>query len=151
MELKNINAMPVLYFSTETKITDLEQYVVVIGERLKKDAAAQNLTITGDQQWMYYDFKNEPDALFTLEIAFPIAKLPENYTGEYAVKTLPEYKCVSNLHKGHWLQLPETYKGIRKFMEDNNIQPADHSREIYKQVDMDAIENCITEVQFGVN
>lgn len=151
MEIKNISPMHVLYFSTETKITDLEQYVEVIGKRLKKDAKVQNITITGDQYWMYNDFTGEPDALFTLEIAFPIAALPKNYTGEFAVKTLENFKCLSTQHEGDWMQIPNTYGKLMNYVSENSIQPKTNSREIYTHVDMEVPENNKIEIQLGIN
>lgn len=151
MEIKNINPMHVLYFSTETKINDLEQYVMVIGERLRKDAAAQNIKIAGAQSWMYYDFTGEPDALFTLEIAFPIETLPENYTGEFAVKTLPEYKCLSTAHNMDWQLIPNTYGKLMEYLKENSIQPKTNSREIFTHVDMDNPDNNKVEIQLGIN
>lgn len=151
METKNINPMHVLYFSTETKITDLAQYVQVIGKRLKKDAEAQSLKITGDQSWMYYDFTGEPDALFTLEIAFPIESLPETYKGEFAVKTLEEYKCLATKHEGDWMQIPNTYGKLMNYVKENSIQPKTNSREIYTNVDMENPENNTIEIQLGIN
>jgi len=151
MKIETINPMHVLYFSAETKINDLAQYVGVIGERLKKDAATQNLTITGDQCWMYYDYKGNPEQLFTLEIAFPIETLPDNYTGEFAVKTLAAFKCVTTIHKGHWLQIPDTYGKLMSYMQENNIVPTTNSRETYTVVDMENTENSITQIQLGIN
>jgi effector-binding domain-containing protein len=151
METKNINPMHVLYFSTETKINDIVQYVGVIGERLKKDAEANNLIITGPQYWMYHDFTGEPNTLFTLEIAFPIESLPENYTGDFAVKTLEEYKCLSTQHEGDWMQIPATYDKLMNYVKENSIEPKTNSREVYSHVDMEHPENNKIEIQLGIN
>ncbi|MFX3625908.1 MAG: GyrI-like domain-containing protein [bacterium] len=151
METKKINPMHVLYFSTETKINDIAQYVGVIGERLKKDAEEQNIKITGPQSWMYYDFTGEPDAFFTLEIAFPIDTLPENYSGAFAVKTLDEYKCLSTSHEGDWMQIPNTYDKLMTYVKENSIEAKTNSREVYSHVDMENPENNKIEIQLGIN
>lgn len=150
MQIKTIEPFNLLYFSTETKITDLEQYVGVIGERLYKDAVANDLKIVGSQYWLYDGFDGDENKLFTLEIALPVERLPEAYAGEFRRKSTEHFKCVWAIHEGEWMKIPETYAKIFAFMAQNNLKPTNKNRELYIHSDLEAPDSMITMIQVGV-
>lgn len=150
MQTKVIEPFNLLYFSTETKITDLEQYVGVIGERLYKDAVANDLKIVGPQYWLYDGFDGDVNKLFTLEIALPVERLPEAYSGQFKRKSTEHFNCVWAIHEGEWMKIPETYEKIYGYMGQNQLTPTGKSRELYLHADLEAPDSMITMIQVGV-
>lgn len=150
MQIKTINPLNLLYFSTQTKVNDLEQYVGVIGERLYKAAVENNMGINGPQYWLYGGFDGNEDTLFTLEIALPVERMAENYTGEFNLKSTEHFKCVWTIHEGGWMKIPETYGKIFSFIEANQLKPTQSGREIYIHADLDDPDNMLTMIQVGI-
>lgn len=150
MQTKQVAPINLLYFSTETKVTDLAQYVGVIADRLYKEAVQNNLRITGPCYWLYNGFYGDENATFTLEIALPIENLPQNYTGEFATKSTEHFNCVWAIHEGEWMKIPETYGKLGQYIAQNNLKPSGINREIYIHMDLDAPETMITMIQMGI-
>lgn len=150
MQTKTINPINLLYYSTETKVTDLAQYVGVIADRLYADALKNNMRIVGPPYWLYDGFTGDETQLFSLEIAIPVETFPENYTGEFATKSTEEFKCVWAIHEGEWTKIPETYGKLFGYMGQNGLTPTYKNREIYIHSDLDAPESMITLIQVGI-
>lgn len=150
MQTKQIAPINLLYFSTETKVTDLAQYVGVIADRLYKEAIQNNLRIAGPCYWLYDGFDGDESKIFTLEIALPIESLPQTHTGEFAVKSTEHFKCVWAIHEGEWMKIPETYGKLIGYITQNNLKPSGKNREIYIHMDLDAPETMITMIQMGI-
>jgi len=150
MEIKNISPINFLYFSTETKITDMEQYVGIIGQRLHKEAAQYNMHVIGPQYWMYDGFTGNEEEFFTLEIALPIESFPADYSGDFKLKNMDNFRCVQTLHEGDWRKIPATYGRIFKFINENKLTPTNKNREVYIHADMDTLESLLTLIQVGV-
>jgi effector-binding domain-containing protein len=108
MEIKEISPMTVLYCSTRTSFAGLNEFVGTKAEELLADASANNLSINGPVYWIYYGADGKPDTIFDLEIAFPvIAK--NHYSGNFKLKELPKFKCLSTIHAGAWTEMDKTY------------------------------------------
>jgi effector-binding domain-containing protein len=116
-----------------------------------KEAVDNGLFVTGPVHWHYIGFMGDEQQPFTLEIAIPIAEVPAGYDGKFHTKRTENFKCVSLLHEGGWLEIPNSYTKIMKFVEDNQLQPKAVNREIYINTDFNNAVANVTEIQLGIN
>jgi effector-binding domain-containing protein len=149
MEVKKFNPITVLYFTRKVTLTGLQEFVRVKARELFKDAIISDLEVTGPVYWIYYGMDGNPQTLFTLEVAIPVTA-NDNYKGEFQIKKLEPFKCLSAWHKGVWGRLPLTYGSLFHEMADRNFIPSGECREIYQHIDFLDEENNLTEVQVGI-
>jgi effector-binding domain-containing protein len=148
--LKHVKPINFLFFRVETTVKELNQFFWVAPE-LFKEAIANNLTITGPVHWHYFDFMGDLEKPFTLEISLPVAEVVNDYDGKFHFKRTNEFKCVSLVHEGNWLDLPKSYEALMKFVQTEKLQPAAVNRELYVNVDFNFPEANTTEVQMGIH
>ncbi|HOU69726.1 MAG TPA: GyrI-like domain-containing protein [Paludibacteraceae bacterium] len=146
MEIKQVDKTKVIKFATRATLKDLNQYTGVMPARLTE--AAQKLGIaTGEPQiWQYTGSDGNLDTEFSLEICIPI----RSFTGDpspFVFDELPSLRCISQLHKGPWMELGKTYQDIMEELLKKTIDFKPITREIYINCDFENQQNCITEVQ----
>lgn len=149
MQIKEVKPVNFLFFRTETKVADLGNFLPVAKE-LFKEAAQLDLWVSGPVHWHYYGFTGDESKPFTLEIALPVATLPEQYDGKFHFKRTESFRCVSILHEGSWFEIPKSYGKIMQFASSNGSMPIGVNRELYINVDFDHPEANVTEIQLGV-
>jgi effector-binding domain-containing protein len=88
---------------------------------------------------------------FTLEISLPVSEVVNDYDGKFHFKRTNEFKCVSLMHEGNWLDLPTSYEALMKFAQAKKLQPVAVNRELYVNVDFNFPEANTTEVQMGIH
>ena len=150
MQIKDVKPGNFLFFRAETTVAELVNYLPV-AQSLYEEAVQQKLRINGAIHWHYLGFAGDPSAKFTLEISLPVDRIPAEYDGTFHVKRTEPFRCISLLHEGSWYQIPESYGKILLYAEQHNLVPAGNNREIYIQVDLQAPESNVTEIQLGVN
>jgi effector-binding domain-containing protein len=150
MQVKTIKPISFLFFRTETSVSELSQFLSV-GQELFKEAVLHKLPITGPIHWHYIGFAGDVSKPFTLEISLPVGQIEEEYDGKFHFKRTEPFKCVSFVHDGGWLELPQSYGKIMQFIQSNNLQPNVVNREIYVNADFKDPSANITEVQIGIN
>jgi hypothetical protein len=150
MQIKAVKPINFLFFRTEASIPELAQYLLV-GQELFREAVAYNLTITGPVHWHYIGFEGDVNKPFILEIALPVGEVPEAYDGKFHFKRTDPFKCVSVIHEGNWLDMPQSYGKLMQFIEANHLTPLASNREIYVNADFKHPEANVTEIQIGIN
>ena len=149
MEIKTIKPVTVVYFRTKAKLADLQQYVGSKPDELFADATKNGLEIIEPNYWVYYGMDGNPATEFELEIAFPV-NANENYNGDFELKELAEFKCVTTMHKGSWMDMPQAYTNLINSVFQNGHSLSGQCRELYLNVNFIDIEENITEIQLGV-
>lgn len=149
MQIKTQNSFQALCFTAQTNMAGIFKYVRVKARELYKDAANNNLEVTGPVYWIYTGMDGHPDTIFNLDIVLPVVK-PREYQGNFKLTEVAPIKCLSAIHLGTWEKLPETYGQL--FMETGkkNYSPTGICREVYIHMDFEYTENNITEVQVGI-
>ncbi|MBT1697994.1 GyrI-like domain-containing protein [Fulvivirgaceae bacterium PWU4] len=150
MQIKAVKPINFLFFRTEASVAELVNYLPV-GQELFKEAVAYNLPITGPVHWHYFGFEGDLTKPFTLEIALPVGEVPEAYDGKFHFKRTDSFKCVSAIHEGSWLDMPQSYGKLMQFIEANHLTPLASNREIYVNADFKHPEANVTEIQIGIN
>jgi effector-binding domain-containing protein len=149
MEIKNFNEITVLSFTKQVTLPDLKEFVRIKARELYQDAIHSNLEITGPVYWIYYGMDGNPQTLFTLEIAVPVADM-NGYKGDFKVRRLSKFKCLSTWHKGSWDKLYSTYGEAFAEIGRKSLIPSGECREIYQLIDFSNEGNNLTEVQIGI-
>lgn len=149
MQVKEVKSINFLFYRAETTVAELSAFFPVAGQ-LFSEAVQLNLTITGPIHWHYHGFMGDVTKPFTLEIALPVADVLEEYDGPFHFKRTEPFKCVSGIHEGNWLEMPQTYVKLMQFMEEHKLTPLAQNRELYVNTDFKHPEANWTEVQIGV-
>jgi effector-binding domain-containing protein len=149
MEIKTFNPFTVLYFTKQITMAELFIFVRTKARELYTDALHSDLEIVGPVYWIYYGMDGNPETIFTLEIALPITE-PISYQGNFAIKKLNPFKCISAVLSGSWENLPATYGTIFGEIGQKAHTPSGECREIYLHMDFNNPENNITEIQVGI-
>ena len=148
MEIKTQAPVKVMYTKVKTTLQDIKQYVGKTPMEIKEECDRLGLTTNKIQHWVYKDVDNNPTKEFDLQISLQVDG--EADTDKYQFQELPEFKCVTTIHKGPWEKFAATYEQIFANMQKEGIMPTNESREVYHTVDFDNPENNVTEIQIGV-
>jgi effector-binding domain-containing protein len=149
MEIKNLNEITALCFTSKVTLKALQQFVRVKARELYQEAIKKDLEITGPVYWIYQGMDGNPDTEFTLDIAIPVAD-GNSYSGKFSIKKLEKFKCLSYWHYGSWSALPSAYGQIFQEINSKSLIPTGEFREIYQVIDFTQDTNNVTEVQAGI-
>ena len=151
MQVKEVKPINFLYFRTKTRVGELGRFVGVIARELYRDAALNDLEVTGPVYWNYFGFNGNESTPFTLDIALPIAEIPGIYHGKFQSKREESFPCVSMVHEGSWFDLPQSYARMMEFLTIRGLEPCGQNREIYLNIDFMNSAANVTEIQLGVS
>ena len=151
MELKKVHPMQALCFETQTKLSEIGEYVRVVAYKMYQSAVRNDLEITGPIYWIYEGMDGNPETIFSLTIALPITfKETELKNTDFKLKTLQSFKCAATQHPGDWEKLAESYGTLIPKILSNNLKMSGENREIYLNMDFQNPEANITEIQIGI-
>jgi effector-binding domain-containing protein len=149
MQIKEIKPINFLFFRTETKVSELSQFLPV-GQQLFAEALKNKLFISGPVHWHYYGFNGDQSQPFTLEISIPVSDVVDEYDGPFHFKRTDSFRCVSMVHEGSWFEAPVSYNKLMEFIKQQNLQTIAANREIYVNVDFNDPSANTTEIQIGI-
>ena len=151
MQIKEVRPINFLYFRTMTKVGELGRFVGIIARELYRDAALNDLEVTGPVYWRYFGFDGNESTEFILEIAVPIGEMPEEYGGKFSLKRSKPFFCLSTIHEGSWYDIPKSYGKLMAFMQAQQLMPGTENRELYINIDFNNPEANSTEIQIGIS
>lgn len=149
MEKKTVQKTNVLCISLNTKIASLVKDIGTLPNELVEKAMELGLEITGPQIWVYDGCDENPNTPFELTIAVPVSQTTGD-PGKFRFAGFPEMNCISEIHKGPWAKLGETYQKLMPAITQQGHVYTGISREVYHICDFENQENCITEIQIEV-
>ena len=149
MEKKNVEKTTVLMYSLQSTLASMSQDVGDIPNELMMKAKELGLEIAGPQLWQYIGSDGQPNTKFKLDICIPV-KAVKGDPGKFKFTTLPEFKCISEIHKGPYSQLGNVYQKIMGEISRKSIPITGTSREVYIVCNFQNQENCVTEVQMEI-
>lgn len=148
ISIKEIRPVNFLYFRVETKVDELYKYIPVAKD-LFREAVANDLHVSGPVHWHYFGL-NDPTQPFTLEISLPVDRVVADYDGMFHFKRTELFKCVSLIHEGGWLEIPNSYQKAFQFMGEHGLVPVGANRELYINADFTDPKANTTEIQIGI-
>lgn len=149
MEKKTVQKTTVLCITLETSLKAMMNDTGNLPNELMERATELKLEITGPPIWVYEGSDGNPNTPIELTIAIPVAQKAGN-PGKFRFAEFPEFKCVSEIHKGAWASLEQTYQKLMPAIMQQGLSYTGTSREIYQVCDFENQENCITEIQTEV-
>lgn len=149
MEKKTVQKTTVLCISLNTTLRTMMTDTGSLPNELVEKAVELELEIAGPQIWVYDGADGNPITPFELTIALPVAQTTGE-PGKFRFAEFPEINCISEIHKGPWAKLGETYHKLMPAIVQQGLTYTGMTREIYKVVDFEHQENCITEIQIEV-
>ncbi|MBN1769517.1 MAG: GyrI-like domain-containing protein [Prolixibacteraceae bacterium] len=149
MEKKTLQPVNVLTYALSSTLKTIVADSGNIPNELMAKASELGLEVTGPQIWDYYGADGRPDTKFKLKICVPVREVKGD-PGKFTFEVLPEITCISEIHKGPWSQLGNTYHRIFGEMSRKKLSPTGANREIYINCDFENEENNVTEVQIVV-
>lgn len=147
MEIKQIEKKEVITKTVKTTLKEIAKYVGNEPEKLVKQAQDEGLEIMGPQVWEYVDGDGNPDTVFTLHINIPIktnGKKPHN------LRSMEPFKCAVLMHEGSWTNFKSTYEQLIGEIMQGGYKMTGYCREVYHNCDFEVPNNCLTEVQMGI-
>lgn len=150
MERKNIQKMTALVYSLNTKLSSMKTDVGAIPGEIMAKARDLGLQVTEPQIWQYDGCDGNPETTFKLDICLPVKKARGD-AGKFHFEVLPEVNCISEIHKGSWSKLGDTYHRIFGEISRRGIVFTGTTREVYHVCDFENEENNVTEVQVVVH
>lgn len=148
-KLREFQPINFLYFRTETKVTELINFLPVAKD-LFKEAVRLNLHVSGPVHWHYTGFTGDESQIFTLEVALPVDQIPADYDGSFHFKRTDKFKCVTLTHEGAWTEIPNSYGKLMQFISEKKLHPVAVNRELYINADFANPAANITEIQMGI-
>jgi hypothetical protein len=149
MEKKTVQKTTVLCYSLTTSLKSMITDTGNLPNKLIEKATELKLEIAGPQIWVYDATDGSPATPFELTISLPVNK-PNGDAGKFRFAEFPEFNCISEIHKGPWAKLGETYQKLMHSI----LQPGQSCRvicrEVYHICDFENQENCVTEIQVEV-
>ncbi len=146
MERKTIEKQTVLMYSTTTTLATLMSDAGEIPKEIEAKARELELEITAPPVWQYVGVDGNPETRFKMDICLPINAVKGD-AGKFRFVELPEINCVTEIHKGSWYKLADTYNQVFGEMSRKGIVPAGASREVYHICDFENEANNVTEIQ----
>ena len=149
MEKKKVEKITVLKYTLQSSIATLTTDVGNTANEMVAKATELGLEVTGPQIWQYDGSDGKPDTKFTIDICIPI-KVAKGNAGKFEFAELPEFTCISEIHKGPWSTSMNAYERILGEMSRKGMMLGNISREIYIVSDFVNQENNITEIQMQI-
>lgn len=150
MKKKTVSPMTVIKYSMKTSLRTFHQDIDGIPREIEEKAAELGLETTGPHTWVYFGANGDIDNPFVLDITVPV-KEAKGDGGKFRFEELPEFDCVVTEHKGPWSDLEKVYRQFVPEILKSGNQMSGFSREVYHVVDLENQENCVTEIQIGID
>ena len=150
MEKKQIKAQNVLMYSMKTTLASITTDPGTIPVEIVQKAEELGLDVSEPQIWQYVGVDGKPDTSIRLDICLPV-KEAKGDAGKFRFETLPEITCISEIHKGSYATLKETYNRLFGEMCRKGILSTMMGREVYHTCDFENETKNITEIQIIIS
>jgi effector-binding domain-containing protein len=149
MERKKVEKTNVLMYSLTSTLKTIADDCGQVSMDIEAKAKELGLEITGPQIWSYHGVDGNPNTRFKLDICLPVKEI-KGEPGIFKFTQLPEINCLSEIHKGPWNQLSNTYMRMFGEMSRKGMVANGANREIYLNCDFEDEGNNLTEIQIEI-
>lgn len=135
--------------TVKARLATLLQDAGALPQSIMEIPAQCGFEISGPQYWTYRGADGNPETSFDLEIAVPVSgsgDLPEGFT----LGDTDEFACICHTHNGPWSEFTKVYEKLIPEIMATGKTLSGICREVYLQCDMENQNNCVTELQIGV-
>lgn len=149
MKIKTIAPVLVLSKSVETTLAGMDQAIGNLPQHMTDMITEAGRQITGPQIWIYHSADGTPDKPITIQVTIPVDK-PFECPAGFECTALPSFRCIVDFNNGPWKEVGKVYENMMQHIETNHLKCTWTSREIYHVCDFENQDNCVTEVQLGI-
>lgn len=139
---------PMTYFYGTVQ-TDLKSLSGQINTLLPEVARAAEGRIAGTPVLIYHGNTGDPNKTFTLEVGYPV-KEGTQANGNFQVKKLDAFRCVSLLYTGPTATIHEAYESLRKPGVLAAETPTDESRQMVLYWEGEESSNNVFQIMISV-
>ena len=140
--------MTVLSKKVKCTMAELMQQTHFVKE-MYNEAAKLDLHVTGCSYWVYTGCNGDMNAPFDLEFLLPVQANGKK-SDIFEIKKVKEYKCVTYLHQGSWMEFHQVYTNLMKKIQEKGQKIGKSNREMYLNCDFEDGKNCLTEIQIEI-
>lgn len=144
-----LKPVTILHTSLETTLQDLHGEIKKILPDLIKAAREAKLPPDSPIVMVYHGVNGDPQTKFSLDVGVVVPK-GTPAAGDYKVKDLPEYPCVSVLYSGPVQKMGQAYGKLVPAIGDAGKKPTDESRQMFLYWEGDDSPNNVTQVTMGI-
>jgi predicted transcriptional regulator YdeE len=149
MEQKQEKSKQFFYQEGKTTLKGLVNYADAQIPGVLEQVAKVGLAVTGPMEFIYFGATGDVNNEFTLHIALPVAE-QKIIPAPYQIKQVPEFKCLSVVHKGNIADIGATYDQVFAQIQAQKIVPNGEIREVYHLYKDHASAENVTEIQIGI-
>lgn len=149
MEQKQEKSKQFFYQEGKTTLKGLVNYADAQIPGVLEQVAKVGLAVTGPMEFIYFGATGDVNNEFTLHIALPVAE-QKIIPAPYQIKQVPEFKCLSVVHKGNIADISATYDQVFAQIQAQKIVPNGEIREVYHLYKDHASAENVTEIQIGI-
>ena len=149
--IKDVPSKIFLASTHETTIPEIAGLAGKVTPQLFEVAKQNDLRIAGPMEFHYDGVDGNPQTVFKLVVALPIASKPSLPTPPpvEVLETKP-FHCIALDYVGSIPEITAGYMALFAEMKDRNLTHTSECREVYKHwVDFDSKDN-LTEIQYGI-
>jgi hypothetical protein len=118
------------YASTRANLENLSAKLKVLIPDLQKSVLDAHAVANGPLVMIYQGVTGDPKADFDLQVGYPIME-KVNGVGDFKVREVGEYSCMSLLFSGPLAQLGSAYGKLMPAVMGGPAKPSGESREMY--------------------
>lgn len=132
-------------------LTTLFELGVPVDSQVRAQATRLGLDASVPTQWLYTGMSGHPDDDFDLDIVLPISTSAPITPGDsLTVKDVPAFRCAQYTYTGSWRHLGGIYDALFGQFYAADLVYDGRVREIYRVVDLQNPDNCVTDIQIGI-
>jgi effector-binding domain-containing protein len=148
--VRTLPAITYFHRSVDATLNTLTDRIHEVMPSLVKAAEESKAHIVGPSVLIYHGVTGDRDAHFTLDIGFPIADADAKPVGDFKIKKLPGFRCISLLYTGDIEHLSAAYEKLGPEIAKGQLEPGDESRQMMLYWEGQDSPNNVIQVMLGV-
>ncbi len=149
LRVTEIPAFTALTVSLRATLPNLVERAMPLDEALRAEVARLGLP-EAPTQWIYTGVSADPTNEFGLTIALPVPAPLDEPTEGFQFQTVPAFRCASYAFRGRWSDFSVLYDVLFAQLYRDGHRYNGHVREVYRVVDLERPEQCVTDIQLGL-
>ncbi|MEO7319157.1 MAG: GyrI-like domain-containing protein [Chthoniobacteraceae bacterium] len=133
----------------DLKFTELHEFAITTIKQLMEKATELKLSQSGPILFTYFNFRGDPEQVFTIEIGVPIHAEKAEGAGAFYVRKVPKFKCASAIFQGSLSGIGEAWHGFAQAAMAKG-EPTGENRELYLYWEGHNSPSNIVELQMGL-
>jgi hypothetical protein len=145
--VRTLGSQTILYREVETSLSEMGEAITPILQDLEKLVTEKKVVRAGDTIFIYQGLTQDPTKKFKVQVSFAVPDGTEPQ-GDFKVRKLDPFKCVTVLHGGPIPTIPRAYEKAYAGLAGST--PTGETREYYLHFEGVESPNNVQVVAVGV-